>query len=100
MDFDNPHTTVGRYVKNVLIALDQLGNTLWGGEADETVSSRLGRQKRASDAGGYRMRLIPRIGYWLLGTVDKDHCDEAIEHDENASHGQPAAKDPPRKGQK
>ena len=97
MSFDKPKTWAGRYVKNVLIAVDQLGNALWGGEADETISSRLGRQKAAAKNGSYRMRPVPRLLYSILGRIDTNHCPDAIEHDENASHGQPAARnDPPR----
>lgn len=32
-----------KYIWNVLIALDQLGNALTGGFADETMSSRMGK---------------------------------------------------------
>lgn len=34
-----------RWAYNVLIALDQLGNAISGGDPDETISSRLGRLK-------------------------------------------------------
>ncbi|GAB5466965.1 MAG: hypothetical protein Kapaf2KO_24010 [Candidatus Kapaibacteriales bacterium] len=31
-----------RYLKNLLISFDQLGNTIAGGNPDNTISSRLG----------------------------------------------------------
>jgi len=35
-----------RYFKNLLIALDQGGNTLIGGDPDETISSRFGKRSK------------------------------------------------------
>ena len=65
-----------QYLANIMIALDQLVNTLLAGDPDETLSSRCG--KRA---------LIKRcwlcLGLcWLLGLVHRDHCLWAIERDE------------------
>jgi hypothetical protein len=61
------------YLKNLLIALDQLANAVLGGDPDETISSRLGK---ASDP----------LGVWARGVVDgifgKDHCDKSVEKDE------------------
>jgi len=34
-----------RYVLNVLIAIDQLGNELIGGDPDETISSRASKRR-------------------------------------------------------
>ena len=36
-----------KYFLNVLIGVDQLGNTILGGDPDETISSRLGKMKKA-----------------------------------------------------
>jgi len=57
---------------NVLIAIDQLGNTLAFGNPDETISSRAGR---CAKKGGNRPC------YWLcrmLHLVDKNHCEKSI----------------------
>ena len=35
-----------KYFLNILISLDQMGNTLLGGDPDETISSRLGKLKQ------------------------------------------------------
>lgn len=69
---------------NILISLDQLGNSILGGDPDETISSRLGRLKKSHDGK------IPKKGWlwlahWLdegLDAVDKNHSMDAIEEDE------------------
>lgn len=38
------------YLFNILIALDQLGNTLAGGYPDETMSSRMGKHLKKRDS--------------------------------------------------
>lgn len=73
---------VARYFLNVALAVDQLGNAFWGGDEDETISSRLGKMERREKQGLKRMRLIPRFLKNALNMIDKDHCEEAIEHDE------------------
>ena len=59
-----------QYLWNLIIALDQLGNALLGGDPDETISARLGRsQLRGS-----------RYGHWLavlLDKIDPGHCRRA-----------------------
>ena len=60
-----------KYLKQVLIALDQLLNTLFKGYADETLSSR-----------AYRLR-VERGRVWaerIIDTVlffDDNHCEES-----------------------
>jgi hypothetical protein len=76
---------VKRWAWSVLIALDQLGNALAGGNPDETISSRLGKlQLRHYDG------TIPRSA-WLglarplnavLDWLDPGHSIGAIEWDE------------------
>ncbi len=66
---------LSQWAMNVLIALDQLGNALLGGDPDETISSRLGKaQERGSGYGAWLRK--------ILDWIDKDHCAEAIERDE------------------
>jgi hypothetical protein len=63
-----------RYLFNLLIALDQFGNTLMGGYPDETISSRAGKLAKRN-----------RTAYWLcraLHLLDPNHCRKAIELDE------------------
>lgn len=35
---------IRKYLRNLLVAIDQLLNTILGGDPDETVSSRLGKR--------------------------------------------------------
>lgn len=53
-------------MKQILIAIDQLGNTLLGGMADETISARCYRNK-------WKRR--ERFINWLFR--DPDHCHQA-----------------------
>jgi len=69
-------TRIGRYFYNLAYSLDQLGNTLWGGDPDETISSRIGKLARAG-----KIRPLPKIIMRILGRIDRDHCREAIEED-------------------
>jgi len=74
--------TIKRYLWNLLISLDQLVNTLFLGNPDETISSRCGKKIR-------KVRKDPSVtcyfcGYlcYLLNIIDTNHCKESIEEDE------------------
>ena len=70
-----------RWIYNVLISFDQLGNAISGGDPDETISSRLGRLKVAH--GGtvpkrswlYFARPLDAVLEW----IDPNHAIDAIE---------------------
>ena len=62
---------VKKYLFNLLISLDQLGNTLTGGDPDETISSRLGKHYNNS----FMARLVDLM-FW------RGHCVDSIEPDE------------------
>ena len=63
-----------RYFENVLVSIDQLLNTLTGGDPDETWSSRFGKyQDRV-----WLYRVICRV----LDIFDPHHCEKSIEEDE------------------
>lgn len=66
---------VRKWIWNILISIDQLGNTLAGGDPDETISSRSGKAKRDGKLWG---RLMCRF----LNVFDPGHCEGAIESDE------------------
>lgn len=53
-------------IKQVLLALDQLANTLLGGMADETLSA---RAYRTRETNPWRMRVIDALFFWEDG-----HC--------------------------
>lgn len=59
------------YIKNILIALDQLLNALFRGEPDETLSSRAYRLEQE------RGRKWPRILIDTLLFFDRDHCHQS-----------------------
>jgi len=67
-------TLLGKVKKwgfNVLVSIDQLGNTLTGGDPDETISSRLGKHYNNS----FMARLVDLL-FW------RGHCTDSIEEDE------------------
>lgn len=66
-----------RYLWNILVSLDQFGNTLALGDPDETISSRIGKQKREGRLNWFT-RPLSRFLNWL----DPNHSLDAIEEDE------------------
>lgn len=60
-----------QYIKNILIALDQLLNAIFRGEVDETLSSRAWRLEQE------RGRKWPRILIDTLLFFDSDHCHQS-----------------------
>ena len=69
---------INRYIWNVLISIDQLANTVLGGDPDMTLSGRMGR-----DIKNKRCRLCLAV-CWLLNKIDPNHCQkqEVTESDE------------------
>lgn len=65
-----------KYIWNVLISIDQLGNTILGGYPDETISSRMGKRVRLGNCPF--CTFICKV----LHVFDKDHCEKSIEDDE------------------
>lgn len=68
-----------RYALNLLIALDQLGNVLLGGNnPDETISSAVGRKAMAGRKWALRAE---RIIDWLFERLGEEpgHCRRMIE---------------------
>lgn len=65
-----------RYLLNLLIATDQLANTLLRGDPDETLSSR-----------AYRMHAKGQpVWWWTMHAINalffnRDHCYEAYMHE-------------------
>ena len=56
------------YIKNILVAFDQLLNAIFRGEPDETLSSRAYRLEKERGRKWPRF-LIDTLLFW-----DKDHC--------------------------
>lgn len=63
---------VWRYIRRVLIALDQFANTLCGGWPDETISSVCYR--KSQEEGHYGFKFLKFILDITLSPIDQDHC--------------------------
>ncbi len=64
---------MAKYLKNLLISLDQLANTLIGGNPDETLSSRAYRLRRKGVF--WPSNLVNGLFFW-----QKNHCKESKEN--------------------
>ena len=71
-----------KYILNILIGLDQFGNTICGGDPDETISSRLGKLKLRHGGTIPWYRPLSRFVDWGLDKIDPGHSIDAIEADE------------------
>lgn len=78
------YSTDDWYVKNVLVTLDCFGNTLAGGDPDETISS------RSAKAQAYEQSEAPPTWGWgcrmcsFLAIFQENHCAKAL--DRNKGH--------------
>lgn len=75
---------IGKWALNVLIGIDQLGNSLLGGDPDETISSRLGKLKTRHGGKIPWYRPLSKIVDWGLDKIDPNHSIDAIEPDEGS----------------
>ena len=73
---------IGKWMLNILISIDQLGNTIAGGDPDETISSRLGKLKVKHGGRIPWRRPLSKIIDWGLDKIDPNHSIDAIEEDE------------------
>ena len=64
-----------RYAYNVLIAVDQLANTLTGGWPDETFSARCWRLRGRGRGWAFMRRLVDL----LFRPLEREHCRAAYE---------------------
>lgn len=73
----------GNYFKNVLVAIDQLGNSICGGNPDNTISARVGYFSQVSrTAGRYFWMALEKVINFTFWPVDgPDHCRQAFEVD-------------------
>ena len=73
---------IWKWIVNVLVSVDQLANTILGGDPDETMSSRIGKLKLK--CGGTIPWYHPLVGFidWGLDKIDPRHSIDAIENDE------------------
>ena len=74
-----------KWLKNVLVGFDQWVNTWMGGDPDETISSTLGKLKRAH--GGsipFKLHPVASVVDWGLDRIDPGHSIDSIEDDEGS----------------
>lgn len=78
---------VWKYISNIFLSLDQMGNVLLGGDFDETISSRLGKIKAHYGGRIPWYRPLARATDKWLDLLDPGHSIRSIEEDEgkNAS---------------
>jgi hypothetical protein len=69
------------YLARIFVSVDQLVNVIFGGDEDETISSRIAKDQR-------RGRKFACFLCKLLDIIDKNHCEKAIEKDEGKRPGQ------------
>lgn len=74
---------IGRYIINILIAIDQFFNALFLGDPDETLSSRFGKWMTTAPKKSARWYIAVTV-CMVLNKLDKDHCIDHIEDDEGA----------------
>lgn len=67
--------TLRKWVFNILVSLDQFGNSLAGGDPDETISSRAAKGQLHGKWWGKAMCRF-------LDVFDHGHCPKSIELDE------------------
>ena len=67
---------LGQWLWNILVSLDQLVNTIFWGDPDETISSRIGKHVHWKGDKGWRMWLSK-----FLDIFDKGHTKRSIEAD-------------------
>jgi len=69
------------YFRRLFVAVDQLVNVIFGGEEDETVSSRIAKDKA-------RGRKFACVLCRILDWIDPNHCEKSIERDRGKKPGQ------------
>ena len=67
--------TLRKWIFNILVGIDQLGNAISGGDPDETISS---RSAKAEFQGKWWGKAMCRF----LNVIDPGHCPKSIEEDE------------------
>lgn len=71
-----------KYFKNILVAVDQLGNAICYGNPDVTISARVGYYSQVERVYLYYWRTLEKIINFTFWPVDgPNHCKEAFEAD-------------------
>ena len=81
------NSSIWKYISNLFVSIDQLGNTLAGGNPDNTVSARVGYYNHYYIP--YKNRKVPWFWSWFEKIIDFTfypvdgwgHCHEAYHND-------------------
>lgn len=73
---------LGKYILNLLISIDQLGNAVLGGDPDETISSRCAKILHAAADRGVPAPAVLHWFGWFLECIDPGHLKDSLEPDE------------------
>lgn len=65
---------IKNYLAKLFYSIDQFFNALLFGNEDETISSRLGRNKEKCK--------FCQLLCWILDFIEKDHCKKAMENEQ------------------
>lgn len=71
-----------KYFWNILISIDQFVNTIFGGDPDETISSRMGKWARDGKNDRGLKKPLYKIAHFIVELFEKDHFKKSIEEDE------------------
>lgn len=71
-----------KYIWNLLISFDQFINAVFGGDPDETISSRMGKWARDGKNDRGIKKPLYRIAHCIVELFEKDHFAKSIEEDE------------------
>ena len=75
-------TRLKKYFWNNLIAFDQSINTLFAGDPDETISSRMGKWARDGHNNKGLRKYLWKLVNFVVEIFEKDHFKKSIEDDE------------------
>ena len=75
---------ISRYFWNILVSVDQLVNTLCGGDPDETISSRLGKWALAGKNHTGIRKVVYQIVNAIVELFERNHFQKSIETDEGS----------------
>lgn len=74
-----------QYIFNLLIAFDQGVNTIFCGDPDETISSRMGKWAQDGANNHGIRKPIYKIANFIVNIFQKDHFAKSIETDEGSN---------------
>lgn len=70
------------YIFNILISIDQFVNTVFGGDPDETISSRMGKWAVEGKNNTGIKKFLYKVINPIVELFEKDHFKKSIESDE------------------